>query len=394
MGFVQELMYHTRLYESPGSFWKWSAYAAIAGILRDSVWLVDGDSRLYPNMYVLFLAGPAQKKARPVNLAEHLLAEVGNVKIISGRSSIQAILIDIGQTETDVKGKITKGGAAIFFAPELAAGIVQDDQAIQILTDIYDYKPTGHTTNLIGRGKVKLDKLIFSLLGASNAELLKAIYTEKAIHGGLLSRTFIITPNEYRPPNAFPENDNPGFIRLVNSLRELARLEGAIPFDGVARDCYQLWYDRYTKESRKKKDTGGVLGRVQTHVKKLSLILAMNDLKDKIEVHHVEQAINECLGLLPNYNVLTISNGKSTIAQCGEIVLQTLATCDGHYNRVLFLREHWMDFDAEVLDKTIAAFEAAKLIESVAIMSGNEAGVYYKLSKKGKETMGIEETTK
>src|SRR5438046_2271113 len=139
--FVEDLLVHTQGYESPTSFWRWTAYAAIAAVLRDNVWLKDGDSKLFPNVYILLVAGSAQKKGRPVTTAEHLVSLVGNVKVISGRSSIQAILVEVGQTSTDSTGKLVKGGSAVFFAPELAAGLVQDEQSIQILTDIYDYKP-------------------------------------------------------------------------------------------------------------------------------------------------------------------------------------------------------------------------------------------------------------
>lgn len=386
MGFVQDFIHHTRAYESPTSFWKWAGYAAIAAVLRDSVWLEDGDSRLYPNMYVLFLAGSAGRKGRPVNMAEHIVHIVNNVKVISGRTSIQAILTEIGQVESSKDGKpMIKAGSAMFFAPELAAGIVQDDQSIQILTDIYDYKATGHTTNLIGRGKLKLDKLIFSMLAASNEELLKDVYTVKAVHGGLLSRTFLIIPDEHRRGNAFPKGNEKGFEDLITVLTEVSRCSGAIQWTDEARVTYELWYDPFYLAAKKKKDVGGILGRIPAHVKKLALILAMNEFMHKIESHHVNQAISECLALIPNYNVFTISHGKSTIAECGTIILETLAKSEGLYNKINLLRDNWMHFDAEVLDKTILAFETSGIIKTEMISKG----LYYALTDKGKEIMGI-----
>lgn len=382
MPFVGDLIEHTKQYESPTSFWKWSAYAAIAAVLRDNVWISDGDSRLYPNMYILLIAGSAQRKGRPITLAEHLVYLVNNVKIISGRSSIQAILLEIGQTETDKNGKITKGGSAIFFAPELSAGIVSDDQSIQILTDIYDYKATGHTTNLIGRGKSKLDKLIFSMFAASNEELLKDIYSSKAIYGGLLGRTFLISPNEFRPSNAFPEGNNERFERLVDKLREISHLNGTINFTPTAKHNYRVWYDSFRDQSAKRDDRAGVFGRLPTNVKKLSIVLAANDHCHEIHEKHVDQAIEECLALTKNYNVFIMSSGKSTIAEAGAIVLEDLS--HGAKDRRTMIRDHWMQFDPDILDKTIAALEIGQIITTTS--QGNN--IAYTLTQKGLEILG------
>lgn len=385
MTFVDSVLHHTRLYESPGSFWKWSAYACIAGVIRDQVWLVDGDSKLYPNVYILFLAPSAQKKARPVNLAEHLVAEIGNVGVISGRTSIQAILTEIGHSETDKHGRIKKGGSAIFFAPELAAGLVQDEQSVQILTDIYDYKPKGHTTNLVGRGKLKLENLVFSMLGASNDELLRSVYSSKAIYGGLLGRTFLITPNEFRPANAFPQADEKGFNRLITQLLEISRLEGPIVYEEDARDYYERWYKQYREKSKLKDDRSGVYGRLPTNVKKLATLLAANEVTTCVSLAHVEEAIDECLALLPNYSSFMISAGKSTIAEAGAIIMDILSRHKGKLvEKKDLLRDHWMHFDDELLTKVITTFTIAKLVEH-DVRGMKE---FYKLTDYGLEVMG------
>lgn len=383
--FVSTFLKHTEEYESPHSFWLWAAYGAIAGVLRDNVWIPDGDSKLFPNVYILFLAGSAQRKGRPIGDAEYLVHKVNNVKTISGRSSIQAILTEVGQTETDQNGKLKKGGSAIFFAPELAAGIVQDDQSIQILTDIFDYKPTGHTTNLIGRGKTRLDKLIFSMVAASNEELLKSVYNSKAIHGGLLGRTFLVCPDEFRKSNAFPEGNEKGVEGLVNRLREISLLEGPIEFDWDAREFYRIWYEDFRTKASKRDDRAGVLGRLHTNVKKLSMILAANDLSERIQQKHVEKAIDQVVKLLPNYNSFMFTAGNSTIREAGSIILECLLKAgDNLVDKKVLLRENWQHFDEELMDKTMNAFQTAQLIELQQIGSV----IYYKLTSKGFEIMG------
>ena len=379
---MQALLDHTKAYESPTSFWKWSAYATIAGVLRDSVWLADGDSRLYPNVYILFLAGSAQRKGRPVTFAEQLVVHANNVKVISGRASIQSIIVEVGMTETDQQGRMKKGGSAILFAPELAAGLVQDEQAIQILTDIYDYKPTGHSTSLISRSKSKLDRLIFSMFAASNEDLLKSIYDSRAVYGGLLGRTFLIKSNEERPPNAFPNSNEEGFLRLKDFVSEISRLSGEMTFAVDARLEYKTWYDDFYKKMKKTNDRAGILGRLPTSAKKLAILLAANDLSSQVCLCHVQQSIDECLALIPNYNSFAYAGGESSIAKAGAIILEALAK--GAVNKRSLICENWMHFDSETLDKAIAAFESGGLVKMQIVT--NDA--WYSLTPKGEEIIG------
>lgn len=385
MSFLALWMEHTKLYESPTSFWKWSAYATLAGILRDNVWLQDGDSKLYLNIYVLFMAGSSQKKARPVQMSEKLAWHVNNTNIISGRASIQAVVQELNQSETNEKGQIKKGGSGIFFAPELSAGLVQDDQSIQILTDLYDNKSTPYVTNLIGRGKVRMETSpVFTMLGASNEALLKNFMDERSIYGGLLSRTFLIIPDEFRPGNAFPKGDDARFSQICQELKQVSAFhKGPLEFQKSASAFYERWYIPFRKEAATKQDKAGVLGRLPTHVKKLSAIIALAELSKNVEIRHIEQAIDECLRLLDNYRVFTHMTGKSDIAECGGLVLDSLLK-NTVVSRKELIRNHWQSFSPDILDKTIAAFEAAGILQTVAA----KGDIAYSLTQKGNEMLG------
>lgn len=381
--YVEALLDHHKGYESPTSFWRWTGYSAISAVLRDNAWLKDGDSKIFPNIYVLLVAGSAQKKGRPVTTAEHLVSLVGNVKVISGRSSIQAILVEVGQTSTDETGKLVKGGSAVFFAPELAAGLVQDEQSIQILTDIYDYKPTGHTTNLIGRSKSKLERLIFSMCGASNEDLLKSIYDSKAIYGGLLGRTFLVKPDEFRKSVSFPKGDEEGFRSLQAKLRDVSNLAGEFVWAANAYEAYDSWYCDFREKARTKEDRAGVIGRLPTGVKKLAFLKAANRLSHEISLQDCEEAIDECVALLPNYNTFVLSSGKSTLAEAGAIVLEELSK-GFPVERKMLIRAHWSHFDVKTFDEVIVALDSGGLI-SIKIAG---ATVSYVLTDVGRGILG------
>lgn len=369
--FIERYIKHTEIYESPGSFWKWSAYSAISAVLRDHCYKGQGDSKLYPNIYVLFLAESGGRKGKPVDLCESLVFRVNNTKIISGRASIQGILDELARAETDkVTGKVNKAGSAIFFAQELAAGIVGDPEAINILTDIYDYKSNAYKSRLRTGPCFNLEKIVFSMLTASNEDMLKGFFDEKAKKGGLLARTFLVVPNENRPPNSLMDVDmderQKSFSGVLGAFKEVSQLAGEFIFTDNAKAEYKAWYDPFYKSYQSKKEVTGAVARVHTGILKVAMLIAANELTLSITKLHIEKAIEDCIGLLPNYAAFVMGNGKSSISAAGNIVLMALYTSRGFTTtRKRLMQEHWNDFDGEILDKVIVHFEQAGYVKQI-----------------------------
>lgn len=388
MNFVQMYLKYTCLYESPNSFWKWSAYCTIAAILRDNCYKKQGPGATYPNIYVLFLADSAvHRKGNPVRLCEKLVKAISNTKVISGRSSIQAILDELARGETDSKtGKVLAGGSALFSARELAAGIVGDDEAVGILTDIYDYQEE-YTSRLRGTGIFRIKNLCLSMCAASNEAMLVNLYTQQAVQGGLLGRTFLIKPNEFRKGNSlFDEEDDTEPLKgLTDRLRDIARLAGEFKFTDAARIEYDTWYYPFRDSQKDKPDKSGVAGRLHIGVLKIAMILAANETCSLvIDKRHIEEAILECMGLIPNYNSFIMSSGKSPDSACGSIILNHLyESVDHKCSRKEILFKHLTSFTIEQFDMVIDKLRQAEMISEG--MEGS--GIEYRMTKKCLDTL-------
>lgn len=361
--------------------------SAIAAVLRDNCLLKSGDESICPNIYVLLLAKSAvYRKGRPVKLVESLVQKIGNTKVISGRSSIQAILDELSRGETDKNGKITAGGSALFSAQELAAGIVSDPDAVKILTDIYDFREE-YTSRLKGSGRFQIKNICFTMLAASNEDLLKDLYDEKAKKGGLLGRTFLIVPDQFREGKSLLEETDTkeSYRNLENKLREISLLKGIFKIETDAKKEYDGWYIPFRESYKDARDDSGILGRIHTGVLKIAMILCANEtLSLHIHQRHIEQAIQMCLELIPNYNAFLMSGGKSSIAETGTIVLQELYNAKDHIiSRKELLRKHWNDFDAETLDKLTVTLVAAEMLKDVM----TNDGIFFSLTKKCLETL-------
>src|SRR6187399_1697277 len=98
--------------ESPESFWYWGGLSAISAVVKDNIWIDRQIHNLYPNIFVMFHADSGLKKGPPISMAKQLVRGVGGTRIISGRSSIQGILKELGTAQTQPGGKVINKSTA------------------------------------------------------------------------------------------------------------------------------------------------------------------------------------------------------------------------------------------------------------------------------------------
>jgi hypothetical protein len=390
--FINEFIEFTKELEAPHSFFYWAAIAGIAGACRDKIYISQGPRNTYPNLFILLLADSAvSRKSVPSGLIADILQELRLTKVIRGRTSIQATLQDLAAAEMDkTTGKILTGGSCILCAEELASFIVQDPAAIPILTDIYDYRAEW-TTNLKGTGKMTIKSLCVSMLAASNETHLREVYNTLAIYGGLLGRTLFIKPDERRPPNPlFGEEElivgklptSYDKKKLKEYLIAISQFQGKMMVTSGARDEYNKWYRDLHAHYGERSDKSGVIARIHTSVTKVAMCLAIGHTYEMvINQCHIEEAIDECTKLLPNYNLFVMASGKTDIASAGAIMFNALWDDPNHcVSRKLFLRKHWTEVDSELLDKLIVTIESAGLITSTI---SQDADQVYRLTDIG-----------
>lgn len=380
MNFIDEFLKFTSELESPTSYLRWAAISAVAATLRDNVWLATGpSSKLYPNIFVLLIGPPALGKGRSMKIASVILkAMTSNTKIIEGSASMQAVIKTLGTTET---GK-PKGASAILYAEELSAFFQRDIQNIELLTDLWDYHETYDRTLI--SWSVRLSNVCLTMLAGSNEILLRQIFNETALFGGLLSRTITVLEHKKRHKkllvNTDPNSYNAQF--LIKHLNALTQVRGPVTFEPDAFTELEKFHESWDEEANRSKS--GIEGRLITHIQKVSLILAMSDgeMEKVIRKSHVEQAIDLMMALYRNYQLLSMESGGSQVAQPAAILLRLLATAPNYtLERRGILRKNFGEFDLERLDTTVATLEAADLI--CVIMNGNE--VWYKLTGKALE---------
>lgn len=385
--------------ESPPSFWKWAALAAISAVVKDNVWMDRQIFRTYPNIYVMLHAESGMKKGPPISMAKQLVRRVNNTRIITGRSSIQGILKELGTAQTKPGGKVEAKSVAFICSSELSSSIVEDKVATTILTDLYDRQYNeGEWRSLLKMETFQLKDPTISMLTATNEAMSEDFFTRSAIQGGYFARTFIIYEKESIVNNSltYPLMERPNYDQLGDYLKELADLRGQFkPFAALEKSeeysypklkkhqggdrlvffnetglLYDNWYDdfRDTIKQQGVKDETGTLNRFGDSVLKVAMVMALAE-KPVLEITPdiMARTIVECEKLIGNVRQTTIGKqGTSDTAQLKTAVIMELLNRETHeVTRELLMRKMWMHFNtAQEFDDLMTSFHHAGLVKT------------------------------
>lgn len=394
MNWINEVVKQHEDFESPLNFWRWAALASISAVLKDKVWIDRYLYKLYPNIYVMFHAESGLKKGPPVSMAEKLVRETGNTSIIKGRSSIQAILKDMGTAHTLPGGKVKVDSNVFICSSELSSSIVEDPVAAKILTDLYDrHYNEGEWKSLLKQEVFSLKSPTITMLGATNEAMSEDFFTKAVIQGGYFARTFIIYESKRNKRNslAYAPRIKPNYALLAEYLRGIAKLEGEFcPFaseiqgdyytklkrkDGrdiyfsEAGLIYDDWYDTFLDlvDSQDIRDETGTLNRFGDSVLKVAMLFSLADEpKLQISPEAMSEAIRVCEQLLGNVRKTTMGrSGLSTSSQLkGLIIHELLNVRENHaITRAMLSKKFYMHYGSiEELDEIMQAFHAAGMI--------------------------------
>lgn len=375
MTWLNELMDSTAEMESPRSFWYWSGVATISAILKDNVWLSRGQAyNLYPNIYVMLLAGSALKKGPPIGLAKNLARIVGNTKVIVGRSSIQGILKELGTAVTDEKtGKVNTKSAGFVVASEFSSSLVEDPATFNCLTDLYDrHYNIGEWKSLLKSDTFSLKDPTLTMLVATNEPHLRDFVKEKDVYGGFFGRMFVIKEETVSRLNSLIDNlDNPPVPeKLAEHLKVLAKLQGQFKTLSAtpAGKLYDEWYNDFYNNVRKHRieDKTGTIGRFGDSVLKVAMILALSE-KPELEISYsaMEEAISVCEKFVEGVRRATMgATGKQQYAQQKTLIINELLSRENHQvSREILLRKFWMHLNVNELDEIMSSFAESKMIK-------------------------------
>ncbi len=400
MTWIEHLLRVTKESESPRRYYYWAGLSAIAGVVKNNVFLDKFYYKLYPNIYVLLVGRSGIRKGPPVALAKRLVSEVGNTRVISGRASIQAIISELRTARTlDNGGPPLTDAVGFLTSSEFASFIIQDQQALTILTDLYDGDYNPEWVNLTkGSGSEKLKNPCLTMIGASNEIHFRDAVPDNALGGGFVARTFIIHADKkstINPLTSAPK-ETISIPKLAEYLHVVSKLRGQFSFSDKGKEVYDEWYSQFSDGDYA--DTTGTIDRLHDHVLKASMLISLSRKCNLVlEEEDIREAIAACQDFVPGARRVSMGGGKSAAAPGTAVFLrELLARKEFQYgmSRIKMLQKHWSYFDSFELDRIVESLEQQKAITLKLVDNGAGRELYYYLteqvvknySKMGKET--------
>lgn len=404
MTWLEKLLSQHNELESPTNFWLWGGLSSISAVVKDNVWLDRQIYNLYPNIYVMFHAESGLKKGPPISMAKQLVRGVGGTHIISGRSSIQGILKELGNTQTQQgTGKVINKSTAFICSSELTSSLVEDKVATDILTDLYDRQYNiGEWRSLLKMEQFNLKDPTITMLTATNDAHSTDFFGKKDVHGGYFARTFIIAENQRHRANSLsvPLLNPPNYPELIGYLKNLSTLKGAFrPLASRTQDdefklpfierpsgetnffteaglLYEQWYEEFinTMAVQEIKDETGTLNRFGDSVLKVAMLLSLARSPELyIDAESMRLAIEYCEKLVGNVREVTHGRkGLSDFKNIKSIIIMELLNRDTHQiSRAMLLKKMWHHYkDANELDEIMVSFDQAGIMKIETI--GNQ----------------------
>lgn len=371
MSWLDDLILQHRELESPQSFWKWSALAAISAAIKDNVWFDKQIYKLYPNIYVMLHADSGLKKGPPISMAKKL-AQAAGVRVIQGRSSIQGILKEMGTARTNPGGMIENNSAVFICSSELSSSIVEDSAAMDILTDLYDrHYNEGDWKSLLKMESFSLKNATITILAGTNEAHSEEFFQKKDVQGGYFARTFVIYESKRNKINSlmFELDNKPDYVKSGLYIKELAKLRGEFKADFSVRNLFNDWYIAFceARDLQGVKDATGTLNRFDDSVLKVAMLLALGREQGLVISREIiEEAIGMCEKLVGSVRKATMGQGKSQFAQHKAMIIQELLARDNHIisreqlNKKFYLHGSHEEWDTIMGSLEVAGFVKAK----------------------------------
>jgi hypothetical protein len=379
---IEEGLFQTKEIETPKSFIFWAMLTAISAVVKKNVYLDKGGAyNLYPNIYVMLIAKSGMRKGFATWLAQDLVKQVDNTRIISGQSSIQGALKEIGTTRSNPNGSPGFTTACAFLSSgEFSELLLEDPMAFKTLTSLYDtHYNKEWRRNLKNSDPIILKEPYITILGASNEELFKSAIPDYAYKGGFIARCIIIEETQRRLKNPLtrPMISKIDTVGLSGRLKEISKVAGPFQWTDEARDIYEKWYKQF--EPEEKEDPTGTVDRIHDNILKVTMLLSLSKRLDlQIQPDDLQAAFTVCQPMLQNALKVSSGNASPTLSyHRGRILRELVRAKQFKIERAATLRKLYQEMSLEDFDKVIGL-----LLESEQVKVRKEDGkTWYVLGK-------------
>lgn len=359
-------------FESPKRFYYWSCLAAVSAILKDRVYHDMFLYKLYPSIYVLLYGPSGIKKGPPIALAKDIVSYLDVTRVINGRSTVEAIMKELGTVRSRKNGKGPLNDSCGFIiSSEMSSALVSNTNSLDILTDLFDriYNNGEWIYRLKNSEPITLKNPTITWLAGTNESLFRDFVPEKNLKGGLIGRTFVISEHKGGKVNSLMYRPKVEIDRakIAKELEPLLELKGEFQVADSIRAEFDSWYLNFKENIFPKlEDETGTAERIADNIFKLAMLISCARRADMIlTIDDIEEAMKEILTLIAPSKKISNNARQNEInsAEKRSLILQYLANKEGCKDtKVNILRKFILKMDHEDLDRIAQSLETAKVL--------------------------------
>lgn len=283
-------------HESPSIFHLWAGMSVISAVLGRRSWINKGFYRLYPNLFVVLVAGSAScRKSTCIEMAAALLEDGSDlgIRIVEGKTSTEKFI------HAHVIEEKEKQLSTFVKADELSVFLTRDqqgDRLIDVLTKLFDC-PKEFSYDTFKHGKKVVREPYVTILAGTQPHSLERVLPDSAFGGGFTSRILFVyqqdTEKQRRDFQILTPEEEEELRNLMKDLNQISKFEGAFTLSAEAMEAYMSWYDMVELPEDQRID--GFVSRKHDHVLRTSMLLRAAMMED--QVIHIQQ-INASIAVI------------------------------------------------------------------------------------------------
>lgn len=286
--FLSDFVELNRETEIPPIFALWSGIGGLSCALGRRVWIDLGIFSVFPNLYILLVAGSGRmRKSTSILQAERLVRQLDPpLNLTAQKLTPEAFFDALRQTSTSPKTLLSESATAFGFTDEMSTFLNRSSYEAGLAplliksfdcSECLDYRTKG-------RGLETLKDVCFGFLAASTVEGIRKGLPPEAVGDGLASRIIFVYTDKPSPPVPIPrftEEQKRLTQSCLKHLQRVTMIEGEIMLTRDAWDFYSAEYIRWSTSSPLYDDPhlGGYASRrCSLHMLKIATIFSASEM--------------------------------------------------------------------------------------------------------------------
>lgn len=266
-------MEYTKDAEPPWIYNRWTAICCISALLKRNLFIDHGISRVFPNLYCMFIGDPGTRKSTSIKRGRDIAGAAGFDKFAHDKTTKEQFLVDLegAVLDNEITGFGSQNNYGANYSKFLDTNLWNNDQEREVknvfivadewndfagegnrefyttLGNLWDWdKPEEFYTSRVKNGRsVSIYQPTITLLGGNTHELFARAFPPEMLGTGFLSRLLLIHGERSKRQIAFPRKPSQeltdGIIRLAAEISSFY-INTELVLEQEARDAMEAIY--------------------------------------------------------------------------------------------------------------------------------------------------------